>query len=272
MLIFTNEIQKCQIILIYTNFVHTFAQKKFKKAKLKRKKMRHETLPQSLTVEKLAQWLYENKVDTKSHTEEVPYTEEEIAEFEHKSSLASRSLDKLAAIEERVKLHLKEGVHEEPISVTIPPTKGRKILTANRIYADKQIDLGYSYTEIDLYGIPDDRSEKILFFDNEGTIWDDYSENMSEDQKHQYIGMFSKEGEAEPTDASAESSAKTDSGIVKEPKMEVIKDEEAQESTSEDAPEANAGDEQDSEQDSVLVSEKVDLNEENQGQNNDGAF
>lgn len=229
--------------------------------------MRHETLPQSLTVEKLAQWLYENKVDTKSHTEEVPYTEEEITEFEHKSSLASRSLDKLDAIEQRVKLHLKEGVHEEPIPITIPPTKGRKILTANRLYADKQIDLGYAMTEIDLYGIPDDRSEQILFFDNEGTIWDDYSENMNEDQKKQYVGMFSNNEEGEIS-VSVETSSKVDSGIVEEPKMEVVKDEEPQEGIPDGAPESNAADEQDSEEDSVLVTDEIDLNEENQ----DGAF
>lgn len=250
--------------------------------------MRHEALPQSLTVEQLAQWLYENKIDSKSHTEEEAYTEEEIQEFEHKSSLASRSIDGLDDIEKRVKEHLKEGIFDEPVSITLPPTNGRKTLTANRKYADDQILKGFSYREIDLYGIPDEKTEKILFFDAEGNMWDDYSENMSEDQKHQYIGMFSKDK------VDGEDSAKADAGIAadvesednegdvnEEPSMEndatdPVDTEEKDPEEEKVSPQmtvkpANASEEQNSEQDSVVIVDEVNLDEEEQGSSKQGS-
>lgn len=243
--------------------------------------MRHEALPQGMTVEQLAQWLYENKIDSKTHKEEEPYTDEEIQEFEHKSSLASRSIDKLAEIEKTVKEHLKEGIFDDPISITLPPTKGNKALLANRKYADEQITLGYVSREIDLYGIPDDKTEKILFFDAEGNVWDDYSENMSEDQKHQYIGMFSKDkvDNAADSEDSEDSETPGSEKDVQEPADQEPADQTDDSSDSNDEAQnskaekpVNATEEQDSEKDSVVVTENINLKEESQEGGGDGAF
>jgi len=154
--------------------------------------MRHEALPQSMTPEQLGEWLVENKIDTKIFREETPYTEEEIQEFEHKSSLASRSLDRLDDLEKGFKEMLKEGV-EEPENVTIPPTKGRKILKANREWADMQIEQGHQITDITLYAIPYSEQQQVFFFDIEGNKWDDYDYEMTREQKEKYSGLFDQD-------------------------------------------------------------------------------
>lgn len=151
--------------------------------------MRHEALPQSKTAEELGVWLTNEAIERKTHREEVEYTDEEIQEFEHKSSVASRALDKLKHIEDDFKKMIKEGV-EKPVDVTVPPTKGTKILESRRKHADSEIEKGYYEDTVDLYGIPYPEGETILFFDNEGNIWDSYTLEMTVEQKEQYVGLF----------------------------------------------------------------------------------
>ena len=151
--------------------------------------MRHEALPQSMTAEQLGVWLADNNIDKKFYNDETPYTEEEIVEFEHKSSLASRALDRLDSIEKEFKEILRDGC-EEPIEQTIPPTKGRKILDANRKFADTQIEQGYNTQDITLYGMPFSKKELILYFDVEGQVWDNYTLDMTPEQKEKYVGLF----------------------------------------------------------------------------------
>ncbi len=155
--------------------------------------MRHHSLPQASTPEQLAEWIQLNKVDTYDHTEKIPFTEEEIQAFEHQSSLASRSIDKLTAVEKYFKELIKKGTHfnqerevYEPANVTIPPTKGKDALTANREFADKQVELGYKLDITNLYLIPNPEEGTMVMVDIEGNEWPDYSRNMTNDEISQF--------------------------------------------------------------------------------------
>lgn len=227
--------------------------------------MRHEALPQTLTVEQLAQWLYENKIDSRTHTEEIPYSEEEIREFEHKSSVASRSLDSLQELKDMVNGYLKEGI-EEPQTITIPPRKGEKVLKANRKFADDQIINGGFKKEIDLYGIPHNESEQILFFDSEGAVWDGYSRDMTAEEKEQYIGLFKKEQKIDEGKEKAEETpdeVSVDENETEEEVEEVHNDVETQEGLNEQE-EVSSNEAEESEQPSTLKVEKIDLSQDQQ--------
>lgn len=145
----------------------------------------HLCLPQTMTKENLAKWITENQIDMRMHEEKFDLTKEEIQDFEHNSSLASRAMDELNGIKDGFMERLKEGT-EDPIDFTIPPTKGLKALQANREFADAQIKLGHRVVSTQLYAIPYPETKKILFFDVEGNIWEEYSRAMNPNQLQKY--------------------------------------------------------------------------------------
>lgn len=155
----------------------------------------HLALPQKqMTKEQLAQWLTENRIEEKCHEEHVDYTDAEIAEFEHQSSLASRAIDRLTIIAESFKKALNEGT-VEPQNFTVPETKGLKVLKANREYADGQIERGYQIVPTQLYGLPCTANGKICFFDIMGEHWEQYDYKMNPFQEEKYGSPLFKEEE-----------------------------------------------------------------------------
>jgi len=244
--------------------------------------MRHEALPQAMTPEELGVWLSEQSIDRKIYSEETPYTDDEITEFEHKSSVASRALDRLTDLEKKFKERLKNGV-EEPVDVTIPPTKGSKALEANRKYADDQIEQGYFVRDIDLFAIPYPEGEKILYFDNEGNIWDDYTQDMTKEQKEEYVGLFKSGGTTEVIvgeesyTISAEEEPDTSQGTdyVEEPpeEEEAVEEPEDENQVSLDLDkEEKHEDEAPPEQTSDLEDGDIDLNIESTENKKEGSF
>jgi hypothetical protein len=157
--------------------------------------MPHLALPQKqMTKEKLAQWLTENSIEQKTHEENVDYTEEEIAQFEHQSSLASRAIDRLTAILDTFKDAINHGVGE-PTNYTIPETKGMKTLKENREFADSNIERGYAIVPTQLYGVPCTSNGKICFFDILGEHWEQYDYKMNPFQEEKYGSPLFKQEE-----------------------------------------------------------------------------
>ncbi len=155
----------------------------------------HLALPQKqMTKENLAKWLTENSIETKTHEEHIDYTAEEIAEFEHQSSLASRAIDRLTELLTDFKECVNEG-NMSPRDFTVPETKGLKVLKANREFADGQIELGYHVLPTQLYGIPYGASSKIVFFDIESSHWEQYDYRMNPFQMEKYGSPLFKEEE-----------------------------------------------------------------------------
>lgn len=154
---------------------------------------RHKMLPKSMTAEKLGELIDVKKVDTKLHVTKVEYTEAEIADFEHQSSLASRALDKLDKVLEHAKNVIKKGTAYDatlevyrPENITVPPTKGSDALKANREYADAQIERGYREEITKLYILPDAEELKMIAVDIEGNEWEQYTRDMTRDEVKQY--------------------------------------------------------------------------------------
>lgn len=161
--------------------------------------MRHYSLPATLSAERLADWIRDNKVDTFNHVEEVPLTEEEIQEFEHESSLASRAIDKLKFLKSLFDETLKKGtpfnvekMDHEPVSYTIPPTKGIESLSKNREFADKSIEKGFKEEITNLFLIPHPEEGRMVMVDITGVEYEQYSRDMSNDEINQHKPLLKK--------------------------------------------------------------------------------
>jgi hypothetical protein len=153
--------------------------------------MRHNSLPTTLTVEQLGAWIGQNKIGMDSIVEKVDFTEDEIAEFEHKSSKASREIDRLEYVQKKFTNFLKKGteaivdedkgvVGYEDQEITIPGTVGLDTLKENRRFADSQIEAGHRTLVTELYFIPWPEKRLVVAVDIEGNEYPDHSREMTE--------------------------------------------------------------------------------------------
>lgn len=161
----------------------------------------HPCLPQTMTPENLSEWIVKNAHENIPHETLIPLTDEEVAELEHKSSLASRKIDELKEVEKLFKEILKKGTPVEDISVdedpsyepkhvsvpiTIPPTKGLDALNANRQYADSKLRDGHNKEITTYYRIPFIESNMMIGVDIEGNEAEEYSRKMTDFEKQKY--------------------------------------------------------------------------------------
>ncbi len=165
-----------------------------------------------MTVENLAQWLTENAAEKIQHENKIELTPEYIQELEHKSSAASRSIDRLKNVEKEFKNYLKKGTPVNPnaevgegdepefmpIDITIPPTRGLDILNERRAWADKQIEDGFKIEITELYLIPYPEKSMMCCLDIEAREWETYTREMTAVETEVYGNLF-KEGSEEKT-------------------------------------------------------------------------
>lgn len=147
-------------------------------------------LPATLTPENLAIWIKENAIEQRVHTEKIELTPQQIAELEHKSSLASRAIDKLESQLKTIQEIFKKGT-QDPYEVILYPTKGIETLKANRKYADETIENKFVEENYTLYGIPYPETKMIIYVDIEGKEFEQYRANMNPDQLIAYNTLFS---------------------------------------------------------------------------------
>lgn len=163
--------------------------------------MKHPCIPTTLTPESLAKWITDNSVETIVHIEKTDLSEEARLELQEKSSLASRAMDRLEDIKKAFNDYIKEGtpgvdddgVPNEPVTITIPPTKGMKALKANRHFADQQIENGYTEESINIYMIPYPEESKMVGIDIEGCEWPEKTREMSTEEINKHKPMLKKE-------------------------------------------------------------------------------
>lgn len=156
---------------------------------------KHPGLPSTLTPENLADWIKTNAIEVIEHVEKTELDEDQVHELEKKSSLASRALDRLDAIKNDFMETLKEGTPDEetPMDFTIPPTRGTKIIKANRAFADKQLEQGFQEENIPLYIIPYPEESQMVAFDITGNEWPEFTKDMTSEQINQHKPMLKKE-------------------------------------------------------------------------------
>lgn len=171
----------------------------------------HRACPQSYTTENLAKWITDNHKEKRIHTKKIPLTEEEISEYEHKSSIASRAIDRLNSVKEKFMTFLNDGTPVDtsieyvegdepklmPVDVTIPPTKGLKALKANREYADSILEKGYNEENTELFIIPFPDEQFMVCLDIRGFEWKNYTRIMTDSERTMYGKLFIKDEDGE---------------------------------------------------------------------------
>jgi len=156
---------------------------------------KHLCLPQTMTTGNLAEWIKANATEVIEHVEKTELDEDQVHELEKKSSLASRAIDRLEIIKKEFMEVLTEGTpdEEEPVDITINPTKGFKILKANRAFADKQLEQGFTELAVPLYMIPYPEESEMVAVDIEGNHWPEFTKEMTSDQINQHKPMLKRE-------------------------------------------------------------------------------
>lgn len=158
----------------------------------------HRSCPQTLTKENLAKWITENQKQVISHIDKAPLSPEEVADYEHKSSMASRAIDRLDEVKENFMHYYKKGTDFDgtnyiPKDVQIPGTKGVDALKKNREFADEILEKGYTETTTEVYLIPNPDDSQMVAITIEGYECPDYTRSMSEDEDALYGKLFKKE-------------------------------------------------------------------------------
>lgn len=159
---------------------------------------RHRCCPETYTAEQLGKWIEQNQKSVRTHIDKIPLTPEEVSDLEHKSSLASRAIDRLEEVADEFKAFIQGGTPYDgekhlPQDVTIPPTKGMKELKANRAHADGILEKGYNEEETTIYIIPFPDEKTMVAVDIEGQEWPDYTKAMTESEEELYGRLFVKD-------------------------------------------------------------------------------
>lgn len=175
--------------------------------------MAHTCVPQTFTPEKLAQWIKENAIDTQTFEKKIELDEETTHELEKASALASRGIMRLEEVHKTFKEYLNEGTpvvvpenstedpQMQPVSITIPPTKGLKALKKNLEFANKQLEEGYRIENTEVFMIPWPEESKVVGVTIDGEeFFDDndrsYTREMSDDEVNNHKPLLKKEKKA----------------------------------------------------------------------------
>jgi hypothetical protein len=151
--------------------------------------MNHNCLPNSLTPELLGEWLVKNAREKFTEERKIYYSEEELQEFKDKAVASGIELNNLASLKARVSKLLDNG-NPEPLTEEIPETKGIKVLKDNREVCEKEVEKGYFIEEIKIYGIPNQETNTMDFFDIEGREILERSRQLSAKEIRDFFGMF----------------------------------------------------------------------------------
>lgn len=151
--------------------------------------MKHPSLPKSITPEVLGQWLVQNAKEKYTEERKHYYTEEEIQEFKDKAVKSGIDLNKLGRIKKKV-IKLIEGGSIEHKVIDFPVTEGSKSLKAQREYCEQEVERGYRVEDITIYGIPNQDTCTMDFFDIEGNEIPERCRPLSAKETREYIGLF----------------------------------------------------------------------------------
>lgn len=155
--------------------------------------MKHSSLPQSLTPELLGEWLVQNHKEKFTEEKRIYYTEEELNEFKNKAVSAGIEINNLGSLKAKVSKLLDNG-SEDYIQIDILKTKGIKVLRRNREACEMEVERGYRVEEIKIYGIPNQETRMMDFFDIEGTEIPERARPLSAKEMLDYFGMFASVG------------------------------------------------------------------------------
>lgn len=153
---------------------------------------RHSLLPAKLIGAELTAWLQSSAVEKFTDEQKRIFSQDELKDFEHESSVNGREMNRLNDIVTVIKKHVIKG-GKEPLELIVPATLGTKFLDTFRRQNDDLIECGYEMIETEIFGIPSAESESMEFFDASGNHIPERSRPLSPREKHKYLGMFQQE-------------------------------------------------------------------------------
>ncbi len=151
--------------------------------------MKHPSLPQSLTVELLASWIVQNAKEKFTEERKYYYSEDELNEFKDKAVNSGIELNNLAEKKARLNKILDNGT-DEYINIDITETKGIKVLKEIREGNEKEVERGYKVYAIVVYGIPNQETHNMDFFDIEGNEVPERLRPLSAKEIREYVAQF----------------------------------------------------------------------------------
>ena len=152
--------------------------------------MKHPALPETMTVEGLADYIKTRALEKYSEEQKVYYTPEEITDLERKISDKNREVLRLSSLQKTITDAIKKG--SEDFEASIPETIGTDALKKGRDNLSQQVEKGYYTVERLVYGLIYDEDETLEFFDIEGNHIPERSRKLSAKEIDQHIGMFAK--------------------------------------------------------------------------------
>jgi hypothetical protein len=152
---------------------------------------RHRLIPKALLSEQIGPWLKNNAREKFQDEAKVIFSDEDINAFSRESSQKGGELMDLADIASIVAVALKKGI-SEGLVIDIPPTQGTEMLNRERQELDKKVKKGYELVQQDIYGIVDEDTETMVFFNAMGEEIADRTRPLSAKEKSDYIGLFSR--------------------------------------------------------------------------------
>jgi hypothetical protein len=141
--------------------------------------------------DQFADWLRLSAAEQFPDSEKVYFTPEDVAEFEHESSVNGREFNRLSELKKRFEAVIKKGT-EEKIVFEIPATVGTKKLELQRRQNDDLIEKGYDLIEMDVFGIVNTDAETMEYFNIEGEMIENRNRELTPKEKHKFIGMFAR--------------------------------------------------------------------------------
>ena len=154
--------------------------------------MLHPSLPQSLTPESLASWLNQNCKEKFTEERRTSYTEDEMLDFKDRAMKAGIEINDLTEEKKRIVDLLEKGISDYT-SIDLLPSKGIKQLKIERTSCEKEVKRGYFAEKIVVYGIPNQDTKQMDFFDVEGNEIPERRRDLSAKETREYLaqlGMF----------------------------------------------------------------------------------
>jgi hypothetical protein len=149
----------------------------------------HPSLPKTLTPELLANWLKQNAKEKFTDEQKHYYTPDELAELKDNAVTAGIEINKLGALKgELVKL-IDKGC-EEYKPYEIYETPGIDALKKTRQRNETAVETGYELVKLEIFGIPNQDTKSMDYFDIEGNEIPDRCRPLSTKEVREYVSQF----------------------------------------------------------------------------------
>jgi hypothetical protein len=149
----------------------------------------HPSLPKTLTPELLADWLKAHAKEEFSDEQKHYYSPEELSEFKDNAVKAGIEINKLGALKGLVDGLIGKGCEEHQY-FEIPVTPGIDALKKTRHRNETCVETGYELNKVRIFGIPNQETKNMDYFDIEGNEITDRCRPLSTKEIREWVSQF----------------------------------------------------------------------------------